>query len=427
MLSVPVTESLRVATRDLHSRIEATPFAKAFLGGALHLDAYVGYLRVMAIIHATLERCLDACDHPLVSHVWSEELYRVPELLEDNEAFRWQLISDVPLAVEAAQKAASHILFKSKDNPVALLGCLYVIGGSTKGAIILSPLVSQTLALSPGRGLSYLCRHGGQGPAEWERAATVLDASTEADQVQSIVKSALVIFQCVLEAFEVLWPLDRTTMRYTVTALNPEGGNHPVPQDKMVLLTVLRASERCLAEFPYFMYRYGQRGRRFADTDGAWLATLPDLGAETMLGQVDWLGRLLSARGMPRLLLVRHMEILAEELTSLGSDHTSRTAMLEDIARGMRQRLESQLTRELRQEHTRRLQESFGRRGDYACAEAVFLLAAAAADEADGLDGSTQSLLSFLADPARFPQPWVEAMNVTLTELRQALGSSESK
>ena len=285
MPSLPPTESLRTATRALHSRIEATPFANAMLSKSIQVDAYVGYLRVMAVIHAALEGQLDTCDHPLVSRVWSEELRRLPELMEDNDTFRWKLVPESPGAVQAALRAASHILLVSKANPVALLGCLYVLGGSSKGAAILAPPVGQTLGLSPGQGLSYLSRHGVQGPAQWGRAAAVLDATvTSSEHVKAMIETALVIFQCLLEAFEALWPLDRASLVYVATALNPEAGNHPVPQDTQVLLAVLRASERCLAEFPYFMCRYGQRGRRFADTDGAWLPPCRILALRTCRG-----------------------------------------------------------------------------------------------------------------------------------------------
>ena len=417
-----VTETLRAATRDLHSRIEKTPFAKSLLDKTIHLDAYVGYIRVMAVIHAALESRLDACDHPLVPQVWSEDLRRLPELLEDNDAFRWKLVPEAPRAVQAALRAASHILLISKNDPVALLGRLYVLGGSTKGAVILAPQAFEALGLTPGHGLSYLSRHSGQGPAEWERIAAVLDNSvTDSEQIKAMGATALVIFQCLMEAFEALWPLERAAMQYVVTALNPEAGNHPVPQDKRDLIAVLRASERCLAEFPYFMYRYGKRGRRFADADGAWLATLPELGAEGMHAQVDWLGQLLSARGMPRLLLARHMEFLAEELGVARTDQPERSLMLEAAAKQIRSKMNTRLTREFLQKNVKSLHLTCERFGDFACDEAIILLASAAVDEADGLDRSTESLLSWLADPARFPKPWVEAIHDRLASIRQEL------
>ncbi|MBF0482190.1 MAG: biliverdin-producing heme oxygenase [Desulfovibrionaceae bacterium] len=416
------TEALRAATRDLHARIETTPFAKSLLDKSIHPDAYVGYIRVMAVIHAALESRLDACDHPLVSQVWSEDLRRLPELLEDNDAFRWKLAPEAPKAAQAALRAASHILLMSKDNPVALLGGLYVLGGSTKGAVILAPLAMEALGLSPGHGLSYLSRHSGQGPAKWERAAAALDdCVTDSEQVKAMGATARVVFQCLLEAFEALWPLDRAAMQYVAAAFNPEAGDHPVPQDRRDLIAVLRASERCLAEFPYFIYRFGQRGRRFADTDGAWLATLPELGTEAMQAQVDWLGQVLSARGMPRILLARHMEILAQELLAAGTGQPERSSMLDAAAKKIRGEIDARLSRERRREHERNFQQACGRLSDFACAEAITLLVSAVVDEADCLEGSIASLLSWLVDPNRFPRVWVEAIHEHLAAIRQEL------
>ena len=424
MPKIPATESLRTSTRELHSRIEATPFAKALLSKTLNLDAYVGYIRVMAVIHAALEVRLDACAHPLVSTVRTEALRRLPELLEDNEIFRWRLIPDAPKAVQAALRAASHIMFLSKENPMAMLGCLYVLGGSTKGAVVLAPLVAQALHLSPGRGLSYLTRHGGQGPAEWNRTAEILDAVVnDPGQIESIVEAAQVVFQCIYEAFEALWPVDQTVLRHCATALNPEAGNHAVPQDDRDLGSVLRASERCLAAFPYFLYRYGLRGKHFTDSDGAWLATLPNLGIDAMQAQVVWLAGVLSSRGMPRLLLARHMEILAEELLLARPDQVERSKLLQDCAFTVFQQLDTLIPRDIRDSLVQRVQKACGRFRDFACAEAVALLASAVVDEVDGLEDATRNLLIWLADPARFSLSWVEAMNDTLAALLQSLST----
>lgn len=415
------TQALRAAVRDLHARIETTPFARSLLDRTVHLDAYVGYLRVLAVIHAALESSLDSCDDPPASLAWSEDLRRLPELLDDIDAFRWQLVPDAPRAIQAALRAASHVRLASRENPAALPGCLYVLAGSSRGAVVLAPLAAQALGLSPERGLSYLTRHA--GPADWERAASRLDAVADAGQIQAMVESALVVFECLLEAFEALWPLDRADRRFTAAGLNPEGGAHPAPQDERDVLAVLRATERSLAEFPYFLYRYGQRARRFADSDGAWLATLPDLGAEAMQAQTDWLGRTLAARGMPRLLLARHLEVLAEELAAARPDQVERSSLLVQVAGRMRRNLEARLPRSLLKRRVIDLERACGRRRDFACAEAISLLASAAVDEADGLTGAATSLLSWLADPNRFPQPWIDALHAALADWRRELAA----
>jgi hypothetical protein len=124
-----------------------------------------------------------------------------------------------------------------------------------------------------------------------------------------------------LEQFHLLlYPLPEGVPVFTATALNPEAGDHPVPQDPAILQAALRAGRRCRDEFSYYERRYGERGRRFTDSDAAWLAALVELPEEAVAGQVLWLGRLLSVRGMPFLLMERQLELLIGELEALGKN-----------------------------------------------------------------------------------------------------------
>jgi len=432
------TQSLRTATREIHTRLESTPFAAALLNKTLHRDAYAGFIRVLAVVQAALERQLDVCDHPLVTQIWPQAgaraevgaLRRAPLLLEDVDFFRWELIPDAPAALHAARQAASYVLHLSKSEPVGLLGCLYVLAGSTKGAVVMAPRVAQGLGLEAGQGLSYLDRHAGAGPGEWEQAARAMDAAvTGHGQVQVMIEAARRLFEHLVQAFEAIWPLDRENMTFTVSALNPEAGTHPVPQDARDLLAVLRATERCLTEYPYFLYRYGLRGRRFGDADGAWLAILPDLGSDALLDQVNWLAGVLASRGMPSLLLARHMEILAEELLWARPHQTRRSSLLAQCAGRLRAPLDARLPRNLLQARIAAMRQAVPGANDahdFACAEAVHLLASAVADEARGLSGAESSLLDWLMDPRRFPETWTRAVRVAHDALREQWSAGEN-
>lgn len=414
------TEILRDSTRELHSRIEATRFARDFLNKKLKVESYVGYIRVMAVIHAVLERKLDACEHPLVAEIWCDELRRLPELLEDHDQYRWACLPDAAPAIEAALGAASHILLVFEENPIALLGGLYVLGGSTKGAVILSPLARDALDLAPGRGLSYLTRHGGQGPTDWEEAASKIDSRiTDPEHIKSMTETAVFIFECLLAAFEALAPPDRSSMGYFAATLNPEAGNHPVPQDKRDIQAVLRATERCLAEYPYFVYRYGQRGRRFSDADGAWLTTLPQLGGDNLRAQIKWLGGVLASRGMPRILLARHMQILAEELIVARPNQVERSGLLEEAAAEIIQDVETRFPPDLIRKFIGQVETACGLSGKYAQAEAITLLTSAVADEAKGIEGVVDSLTDWLFDSARYSSNWIAAMKDILKSARR--------
>ncbi|MBF0201641.1 MAG: biliverdin-producing heme oxygenase [Desulfamplus sp.] len=413
-----LTQMLREATRDIHSRLEGTPFARALMKKNLNENAYAGFIRVMAVIHGALEKSLDACTHPGVRQVWTGELRRLPSLLQDNYFFRRQLIPDAPDAIGTARKAASHIMLLSEQEPMALLGCLYVLGGSTRGAVILSPLVAEAFKMTSGKGLTYLSRHSIQGPGEWaETSALMDDLVISHGDVQSMIAAAKKLFGYLVTAFEALWPLDDTAMEYTSSALNPESGTHPVPRRREDMLAVLAASDRCLAEYPYFLYRYGMRGRHFADADGAWLATLPECGQEVLQSQVSWLGGVLSVRGMPQILLARHLEILTEELISARSDNAPDWNLLTLAARDIREKLENRFPISLRADQLRMLQHDLGCHQDFAATEAMDLIFSALTDEAQGHQGSAQSLLKWFTDSHQFPQKWITAINARIDDL----------
>jgi len=123
---------------------------------------------------------------------------------------------------------------------VALLGCLYVLGGSHKRRGDPGPLDRQFPSPSPpGKDCPTFHVIAAKVRQNGKAFASLIDAFvTDLNQVQAMVETALVIFQCLLEAFEALCPMDRADMRHVVTALNPEAGNHPMPQDDRDLIAV---------------------------------------------------------------------------------------------------------------------------------------------------------------------------------------------
>src|ERR671933_594218 len=89
----------------------------------------------------------------------------------------------------------------------------------------------------------------------------------------------------------------------SASSLNPSAGHHVVTGDPRELAAAERAGERSWTAWTYYERRYGDRGRQFTRSDSAWIAALPGSPASIVERQVRWLGTLLAARGMPRLLL----------------------------------------------------------------------------------------------------------------------------
>jgi hypothetical protein len=205
------------------------------------------------------------------------------------------------------------------------------------------------------------------------------------------------------------------------SAINPSAGSYPVTADPRELEAARLAGNASVAEFPYYLARYGERGRMFGASDGAWLVAMCDFGAEHVRGQVLWLGTVLASRGMPRWLLERHLQVLHAELVRALPENAHRYAPLLDAAALLR---DLRLAR-IAEHDFRELAEAFAARAEPELVERVpemgALLAAAVADEADGLAGAVRSVEEWAGDRAAFPESWTSAVRATIAGARRRL------
>jgi hypothetical protein len=211
-------------------------------------------------------------------------------------------------------------------------------------------------------------------------------------------------------------------METTIAAvINPFAGVHPVTASPGELEAVRRATEASLREAPYYLERYGERGRLFGGSDGAWLVTVCRGDAEFVAKQVLWLGRVLAARGMPRWLLQRYLETLHEELVRAVPGHGDRyRGLLEACAL-----LRDQQRQQLAEADCRALAAAFDADADPAWVARLpnmgRILAAAVADEAAALPNAVDSVEEWAADADRFPPRWVAAVRAALANGRRSV------
>lgn len=200
--------------------------------------------------------------------------------------------------------------------------------------------------------------------------------------------------------------------------VNPFAGMHPVTASPAEVEAVRRATEAALHETPYYLERYGERGRLFGGSDGGWLVTLCAGDAEFVERQVLWLGRVLASRGMPRWLLQRYLQLLHAELAAAGPEHAGKCALLMHGAT----LLERVQRLHLPEPDARTLVDTFGLRTDAGWLARLpgmgRILAGAVADEAAGISRAVEAVVEWAADPARFPGRWVSAVQTTVAEGR---------
>jgi hypothetical protein len=236
-------------------------------------------------------------------------------LCRDLAYFAPQCIQDIKPAIAAALEISRTIRKAGVHDADTLAGYLYVLEGTTRGNRVHLTDIRRCFDLQGEEGVAFYTGYGPATEEHWEEFRTAMNAAQEVDE--AVMLQAVEQMYTDLERFhELLFPVAGEAFGVTATSLNPEAGDHPVPQEPAVLSAALRAGRRCWEEFSYYRLRYGERGRRYTDSDVAWLAALAGLPAEVILDQVLWLGRILAVRGMPRFMLERQLVLLADELSS---------------------------------------------------------------------------------------------------------------
>lgn len=199
--------------------------------------------------------------------------------------------------------------------------------------------------------------------------------------------------------------------------VNPLAGLHVVTSDPDEIEASARAAETSLRAYPYYRERFGERARMFGASDGAWLVTLCQGEPEYVRRQVLWLGTLLSARGVPRWLLERHLEILHHELLLLTSS-VDRCKPLLQAALYLRTLRREQMAERDFAALSAAFEERVGPEWAARLPGMGSILVSAVVDEAAGVGRAVESITGWAADPALFPGSWIAAVRRTLAEAR---------
>jgi hypothetical protein len=211
-------------------------------------------------------------------------------------------------------------------------------------------------------------------------------------------------------------------MNYSLAStINPSAGSHVISSDPREVKAARRASVRSQSELPYLRERYGERGQRFCDSDGAWLAVICRGEGSYVERQVLWLGNILSSRGMPRWLLAQYLKVIRLELVHACPENAAQYDHLRAAAEMLLHRQERYLSGAVVEE----LAGSFGNEAApgrvVRIPEMGRILVAAVADEADGIRNAVGSVTSWAADPSRFPSAWCRAVHGTVRRARGRL------
>jgi len=411
---------LKNETKAYHAKLESLPYFRTLIDHMLPLECYVNQLRALAIIHGVMESEIANSEDKMVMSVWDDGLRKLPLIECDLKFFKPRVMPDAAASVEAALVMTQKIRLRQAENPVTLLGYLYVFEGSTLGNSIHKTDISAAFHLDGLEGCSYYSSYLDQVQSKWmqfsEKMNSVLNDPACHD---AVIAAAHEAFSGLNNLYNTLYPLTNKENTFHVTRINPEAGNHPIPQNEREIQAALNASDRGWAEFPYYEQRYGQRGKRFSDSDTCWLVTLTSIDPESMQKQIDWIGRVLATRGMPLLMLENTLRILYEELSVMLPDNTATYQKLlwsADIlskARGkcIPNTLFQSLSSEFEQLAGSEMTGKYKNTGK--------LLVSSVADEKGGIKGAVCALQDWMTDTSRFSEQWITAVNSIIIKARQ--------
>lgn len=190
---------LKTETADLHHRAESRPLQRSMGKGDIPRPLYGGYLSQLRLVHEKLEAALraGAPSHPAIATVFHPYQERVADLDRDLE-FLGVTTRD---AVPGTTTLVTELERLASERPVALLGPLYVLEGSTNGSRFLAKALARTLDLEPGEpGLCYLDPYGDEQPKKWAQFKKDMTACELSDDDRdAIVDASSAMFRAIME------------------------------------------------------------------------------------------------------------------------------------------------------------------------------------------------------------------------------------
>ncbi len=200
-----IMNRLKSATADLHRNAESSPLQSQLVKGLLPRDGYVSFLRQMYRVHAVLERAIrdHSAEHPGFAAVLRDYHLREPQLREDLVFLGADPDAITPASATTAM--ITDIERAADQQPVALLGMLYVMEGSTNGSKFIAAAIRQAYGLA-GPGTAYLDPHGDLQKERWQAFKRDMDGvGFDEDESLAIINAAMAVFRCLIDLSEELY------------------------------------------------------------------------------------------------------------------------------------------------------------------------------------------------------------------------------
>lgn len=186
-MTANILERLRNESAPYHDRVEANPYASAIMAGTIELNDYKYYLEMFYGFIAPLEQ--RAAESPgLSASAYDLENRRKTPMLEKD-------LAELGTSREQLQQLPVCKELPDLSTPEKILGCFYVIEGSTMGGQMITKKLSRLLPISTDAGLAYFNAYGEESRTRWGDYRELLTHAGQNEEGRDeVVRSALETF-----------------------------------------------------------------------------------------------------------------------------------------------------------------------------------------------------------------------------------------
>lgn len=200
-----LADQLKAATAELHTRAERHPLQGGLLQGRLDIASFAALQSQMDLVHQALEGHIAAlrATEPSLGKLVKDYHFRAPLIARDLADLGVDRRSIMPLAPTSAlvRAMAGH----AARQPVWFVGALYVLEGSTNGAVYIKKALQRAYNIQDSKGLTYLDPHGEAQRPRWAQFREELSAlPLDEVQKQVVFQAANDIFLYMIEVMDAL-------------------------------------------------------------------------------------------------------------------------------------------------------------------------------------------------------------------------------
>jgi len=190
---------IREAVQELHQQIDSTYLAFRMMHGIISKSEYSWVLTQLYYLHQFLEPTWQA-DSTLSKFFDLKKHSRLQSIRADLNLL---VNGDMPAVAGTTQNLHQQISIMYQENPIALIGVLYVLEGSRLGSVYLTEPLMNALSLQDTTGASFFLCTPEPWYKDWYRFKESINQLDDLPrQFESIKAAAVNTFEGMIEIYQ---------------------------------------------------------------------------------------------------------------------------------------------------------------------------------------------------------------------------------